>query len=69
MVKDRFGESLKCLLNCPPELFLGEGMVARGREAEAQLLRRQAVLVPDVELLEGLPQRVLECYTELQAKM
>ena len=59
------GQSLKCLLNCPPELFLGEGVVARGGEAETQLLLRQAVLVPDVELLEGLPQRVLQCYGTL----
>ena len=34
-------------------------MVSGGGEAEAQLLRRQAVLVADVELLEGLAERVL----------
>ena len=34
-------------------------MVSGGGEAEAQLLRRQTVLVPDVELLEGLAERVL----------
>ena len=35
-------------------------MVAGCRQAEAQLLLRQAVLVPDVKLLEGLPKRVLQ---------
>ena len=45
-----------------PELVLGERVVAGGGEAEAQLLLRQAVLVADVELLEGLAERVLRLY-------
>ena len=43
-----------------PELILGEWVVAGGGEAEAKLILCQAVLVPDVELLEGLTQHVLQ---------
>ena len=48
-------------------------MVARGGEAEAQLLRRQAVLVPDVELLgrdsqgrKNLLKNLLKCNFDFQ---
>ena len=60
VVQDRFGAVAEVSIELPPELFLGEGMVAGGREAEAQLLLRQAVLVPHVKLLEGLAQHVLQ---------
>ena len=53
------------LLEFKTTYLLGEGVVAGRRQAEAQLLLRQEALVPDVELLERLPQRVLECHGTL----